>query len=88
MFQFVAHEAGRVKQLEANIAVVGPALQEHEHADDAVADNLEFGEIDDDDAGMGLRRDRVAQLECRVAADESAFALNHGHISYVVNVYV
>jgi hypothetical protein len=88
VFQFLPHEPGRIEQLEADIAVIGPALQKYEHANDPASDGVYFREIQHQNTGSALGHDRIAQLESGVIPDKSAFALNHGHISYVVNMYV
>jgi len=84
----VSHGTGRIEELEANVVIVGPALQEHQHAQAPAGDCGYGGEIEDDGVSLGLRGDRIAQSESRFTSYDSALALNNRQIISILNVDV
>jgi hypothetical protein len=55
------HRSSGVKQFEANVVIVRPALQEHQHTQAATLDRGNTGKIQQDDTCVILRHHCVAQ---------------------------
>src|SRR5690242_16155482 len=88
MPQPLPYESGRIEQLEPDIMVAAPALQKNQYADSASADGLGFRQVQHDDMSIGLLGHCVTQLKRLVAADKSAFAFHHCHVTDLINMYV
>jgi hypothetical protein len=58
--QPVTHRSTGVEQLESNIVVLSPSLQKHKHAQPPAFNGCDFGEIEQNDAGVTLQVDCFA----------------------------
>ncbi|PYV87721.1 MAG: hypothetical protein DMG90_17070 [Acidobacteria bacterium] len=84
LFETAAHRGGRIKQLDLNIVIAAPALQEHDHAKAAAFKGIDFGKVEHNRAGINLGDDFIAQTESCVATYQPAFTLNNSDITDAV----
>src|SRR5208282_4210866 len=78
------HRSRRAKQLQLDVAFIGPMLQKGKHSQPPAPDRAHFREIQRYDPSASLRHHRVPQLENSIAADDPAFALHHRQIIHLL----
>src|SRR5579859_29798 len=81
------HCFGGTEQLQLNVVCGSPALEKQQHTEAATTDRFDFGKIERNDAGLGLRHYDIAKLENGVAVDDPSFTINHTQISQAFDVY-
>jgi hypothetical protein len=59
VLQLVQHRPRGIEQLESDIVILSPSLQKHQCADAPTADGVHFCEVQNDNAGACLRRNRL-----------------------------
>src|ERR1700686_572728 len=60
VLQLVSHRPARVKQFESNAVVLSPSPQEHQHAQTATSYCVHFREVENYEASVCLRRNRLS----------------------------
>jgi len=81
MLKSVLHVARRIEQLKLDVVVVCPSLKKGEHTQTTTFDRVNFGEFNDNNSGIALRQDHIAEMVSSFTLHNSSLALNDSNIT-------
>jgi hypothetical protein len=88
MVQPVLYRAGGIEQLQFDVVIVSPTLEECQHAQAATLDRIYVGELNNHDARTSLGENSVPQVVGSFTLDDPSFALHDSDVTHYLDVYV